>query len=293
MTSSQLGGLRVLDVATLYPAPLLAAMLGDLGADVVKVEPPGGDPLRSMGPGPWSIVGRNKRSVVVDVETEPGLARLHELIGVADIVVFNQSAQVLHRWDCSDDEIGDRNAECIVVHVSCFGTSGPYADRVGNGTLAEAFVGLPADVGVPLGDTAGAMHGVAQVLAALFARERGGGGAVVDVALYEAVLPFVAPRAGGADTSAMVRRRFVAGDGRDVAVSATTDSQLRRLSELAGPDVAAWVSERDAEAAVEQLAEARVPAVLVHEFHFEPDGIVPTLGEHTTEVVEEWLGGPA
>ena len=293
----ELRGVRVLDAATLYPAPLLAAMLGDLGADVVKLEPPDGDPLRAFGPTPWAVAGRNKRSVVVDVDDaheDNGLRLLSRLTGAADVIVFNQPAEVLRRWQCADDELAERNPSAVVVHVSCFGTTGPMADRVGNGTLAEAFVGLPAETGVPLGDTVGALHGVSRVVAALFARERAADrrGSVVDVALYEALLPLVATR--GADTSRMVRRRFAGFDGREVAISATTSAQLRRLEELAGDDVAQWIASRTSATAVEELAAVRVPAVIVNEFEREPpsDAPAPALGEHTAEVVEEWLGGP-
>lgn len=290
MTGGELTGVRVLDVSTLYPAPLLAAMLGDFGADVVKVETPGGDPLRAMGTGPWSIAGRNKRSVVIDVETESGLSLLHRLIDAADVVVFNQPAGVRQRWGCADNTLVARHPTVIVVHVSAFGTTGPYADRAGNGTLAEAFIGLPAGQPVPLGDTIGAVHGVALVLAALFERERGGGGRVVDVALHEALLPLIAPRVAGADTSRMVRERFTAADGREIAIAATTPAQRERLEQVAGDHVAHWVARRSSTDAVDSLVAARVPAVVVGEFAAPaPPDTAPDLGEHTAEVVREWL----
>ena len=293
--SGELRGVRVLDAATLYPAPLLAALLGDLGADVVKLEPPEGDPLRAFGPVPWAVAARNKRSVVVDVddtEGDRGLRLLHRLTSAADVIVFNQPRPVLQRWRSSDDELTESNPSAVIVHVSCFGTSGPFADRVGNGTLAEAFVGLPAEMGVPLGDTVGAVHGVSRVVAALFARERAPGrrGSIVDVALYEALLPLVATR--DAETSRMVRRRFLTADGREVAISATTDSQLRRLAEVTDDDVAHWTAARTSATAIETLTAARIPAVVVDSFRGEgPSGPAPALGEHTVAVVEEWLGG--
>jgi formyl-CoA transferase len=286
----ELSGVRVLDVSTLYPAPLLAALLGDLGADVVKVEPPRGDPLREMGAGPWSITGRNKRSVVADLDSDEGVSLLHRLVAASDVVVFNQPSTVLQRWQCTDAAVLDRNRDLVVVHVSCFGSTGPYADRPGNGTLAEAFIGLPDGTGVPLGDTVGAMHGVGRVVAALFARERGAGGRVVDVALYEALLPLVAPRRGGADTARMVRARFTAGDGREIAIAATTSAQRERLTSVAGEDVHRWVASRTSTNAVDALVAARVPAVVVGECATPaPSGTAPALGEHTAEVVREWL----
>src|SRR5690349_21307550 len=104
-----LSDVKVLDVATLFPAPLLAAMLGDFGADVVKVEPRDGDPLRAIGAVPWAVAGRNKRSVRVDFETPEGLGLVHRLIGVADVVVLNQPRRVLERWECTDEQIAGRN----------------------------------------------------------------------------------------------------------------------------------------------------------------------------------------
>lgn len=292
-----LAGLRVLDVATLYPGPLLAALLGDLGADVVKVEPPTGDPLRELSAPAWTIAARNKRSVVVDFDRDDGLSTLHDLIAVADVAVFNQPARLRERWRCSDAALAERNARLVIAHVSAFGTTGHHADQAGNGTLAEAFVGLPEGLSVPIGDTVGAIAGVGQVLAALYRREHAGTGRrqVVDVALYEALVPLVAPRFAGADTSGMVRGRFVAGDGREVAVSATTPSQRQRLEELAGGDVAVWMAGHAGADAVGQLVAARVPAVIVNDVEsvrpelLQHTGSTPALGEHTTAVVEEWL----
>ena len=305
MSDGALRGVRVLDAATLYPAPLLAAMLGDLGADVVKVEGPRGDPLRAMGAAPWSVAARNKRSVVVDFDTDDGLSMLHRLIAVTDVVVFNQPASVLARWGCTDDDVIGRNRRAIVVHVSAFGSSGPYAGRAGNSTVAEAFVGLSADTGVPLGDTAGAVHGVTGVLAALYWRDHAGEGAgrVVDVSLYEALLPLLGPALAGVERGRMVRDRYVARDRRSIAISATTPAQVARLDELTGSDAAGWVASRTGGDAVDQLVAARVPAVVVNDLaglradpHIVARGSIaappraaPALGEHTSEVVEEWL----
>ena len=287
-----LSGVRVVDAATLYPAPLLAAMLGDLGADVVKVEPPSGDPMRAMGAA-WTITGRNKRSIVADLDTDDGRALLHRLLAASDVAVFNQPTSVLERWGCSDEALSSRTPRLIVVHVSCFGSTGPYADRVGNGTLAEAFVGLPQDLGIALGDTLGAIHGVVGALAALHRRERDGRAEVVDVSLYEALLPLLAPAHAGVDPGRTVRERHRAADGREVAVSATTPAQLERLTQLTGTDVGAWIATLSSADAVDQLVAARVPAVGVDEFDPEPRDIAaaPALGEHTSEVVEEWLHG--
>src|SRR5437763_16394731 len=109
MNEGALADVRVLDLATLFPAPLLAAMLGDFGADVVKVEPLDGDPLRGFGAAPWAIAGRNKRSVRIDFERADELALLQRLIAAADVVVVNQPRSLLARWGCTDEEMATRN----------------------------------------------------------------------------------------------------------------------------------------------------------------------------------------
>jgi formyl-CoA transferase len=327
MSEGALAGVRVLDVATLFPAPVLAAMLGDFGADVVKVEPRDGDPLRTIGTVPWAIAGRNKRSVRVDFDTTDGLELLHRLIDVADVVVLNQPRAVLEHWDCTDEEITSRNPRTIVVHVTTFGDSGPYADRAGNGTLAEAFIGLPIS-SVPLGDSMAAITGVIGVLTALYWRDaRDGLGQVIDVSMYESLLPLLAPAIAGLSsrTGRSLRDVLVAADGRSVAVSATTAAQVERLNELVGSDgVSGWVGARSAASAVEAFVDARVPAVEVNDIpqlvvddHVVARGSIsivegktvpapaprlsvtpgaithlgPGLGDHTSEVVAEWLHG--
>lgn len=299
-----LAGVRVLDAATLYPGPLLAAMLADLGADVVKLEPAAGDPLRAMGDAPFAVANRNKRSVVVDVDSADGAALLTRLTAVADVVVLNQPVHILQRWSCTDEEIHARNQRAVIVHVSAFGATGPYADRIGNGSLAEAFVGLEQSR-VPLGDTMGALSGVIGVLAALYARDTESTRAqVVDVSLYEALLPLLGPALADSVAPRSVRETVSAADGRAVMVAATTAAQIDRLHALTGDDVSSWVAARAASDAVEALVEARVPAVVVNDIadlRADPHVVArhsiavaahaPALGEHTREVVEEWLGG--
>ena len=322
-----LSGVKVLDVATLFPAPVLAATLGDFGADVVKVEPPDGDPLRSIGSIPWAVAGRNKRSIRVDFDSTDGLDVLHRLIAVADVVVLNQPLAMLERWGCTDSQIATLNARAIVVHVTAFGTSGPYASRVGNGTLAEAFVGLPIG-SVPLGDSMAAVTGVVGVLAALYWRDAcGGGGQVVDVSLYESLLPMLAPMVAGLSPARVRSRREIltARDGLSVAISATTEPQLQRLRAVVGSDdVGGWVAARSAAAAVLELVAGRVPAVVVNDvahllddehiaaresvvvvdgmtvpsptprLSVTPGAIThlgPDVGDHTDEVLTEWLHG--
>jgi len=259
-----LSGVRVLDLATLFPAPMVAAMLGDLGADVVKVEPPSGDALRVTGAMRgdrsfvWALAGRNKRAVELDFDTDVGLELLHRLTAVADVVVLNQPPRVLERWRCTYDDIAARNAGAVVVVVSGFGADGPYAGRAGNGTVLEAYGGLthmtgeadgpPVLASVPIGDYLGAFFGVSGVLAALYWRDANGGmGQLVDVSIYEAVLQFLGPamvawspgdeapaRTGSRIPVATPRNVYRTRDGRWVVISGPTDAQVLRLLELMG-----------------------------------------------------------
>jgi len=266
MADGALGGLRVLDISTLFAAPQIAAVLGDLGADVVKVEPPQGDPLRAMGVQRsghslmWALAARNKRSVTLDFDDEAGRDLLHRLVERADVLVENFPRPTLERWHCTYDELGARNDHLVMVSVSCYGATGPYRDRPGAGTLAEAFGGLTNMIGeadgppmlpsVALGDTVTAMAGVIGTLAACYHRDAGGGrGQHVDVSMYEPILQLLAgtiaaynptgepPRRTGSRVPGGVPRNvYRTGDGQWVVVSGTTDAQVARLLPLIARD---------------------------------------------------------
>jgi crotonobetainyl-CoA:carnitine CoA-transferase CaiB-like acyl-CoA transferase len=269
MNGGALDGLRVLDISTLFAAPQIAAVLGDLGADVVKVEPPQGDPLRAMGVQRggrslmWALVARNKRSITLDLDTDGGRDLLHRLAERADVLVENFPSSTLERWRCTYDELAARNPHLVMVSVSCYGATGPYRDRPGAGTLAEAFGGLTHMIGdadgppmlpsVALGDTVTAMAGVIGALAACYHRDTGGGrGQHVDVSMYEPVLQLLAgtiaaydpagepPRRTGSRVPGGVPRNvYRTRDGEWVAVSGTTDAQVARLLPLLGHDTPA------------------------------------------------------
>ena len=144
-----LAGVRVLDLATLFPAPMVAAMLGDLGADVVKVEPATGDPLRVTGAMRggrtfvWALAGRNKRAVEVDFDEAAGLDTVQRLTTVADVVVLNQPPRVLARWGCTYDDIAARNPGAIVVMVSGFGIDGPNSGARATARSSRRTAGSP------------------------------------------------------------------------------------------------------------------------------------------------------
>lgn len=261
-----LAGLRVLDLSRFLAAPQVSALLGDFGADVVKVEPPGGDPMRRMGVQRdgqfllWAMIARNKRSIVVDFDTEEGLRQLHQLTSVADVVVTNQPTALLRRWGCTPEEIAERNDRAVVVTVSCYGSTGPYADRSGAGSTAEAFAGLtyltgepdgpPTLSSVPLGDSLVGISGLVGTLLACYHRDaHGGSGQHVDVSMYEPVLALLGPvlagwrpgdppprRTGSRVPGGAPRNVYRTGDGRWVALSGTTDDQVARIMELIGED---------------------------------------------------------
>lgn len=265
-----LTGLRVLEVATFFAAPQIGAMLGDLGADVVKVEPPSGDPMRRMGvqregvSRTWAWVSRHKRSVVLDLDDPDGddRATFARLVGVADVLVENVDAKTRERWGLTFDTLSALNPRLVVVSVSAYGLTGPYSGRPGAGTLAEAFGGLTHMTGeadgppmlssVPVGDTLTAFSGVIGALAACWGRDAGdghGAGQRVDVAMYDPILQVmggtiagwtgtgeVPSRTGSRVHGGVPRNVYATSDGGWVAVSGTTDPQVSRLLPLLGLD---------------------------------------------------------
>jgi formyl-CoA transferase len=239
-------------------------MLGDLGADVVKVEPSAGDPMRKMGrPVLWDLVARHKRSIVLDLESgrsPDDSATFDALVTVADVLVENLTPALRRAWGCTYEELAARNPGLVVLSVSCFGATGPYADRPGAGTLAEAFAGLthmtgeadgpPMLASVAIGDTVTAFSGVIGALAACWSRDaRGGAGSHVDVSMYEPILAIMAgtlvgwdgvgepPRRNGSRVPGGAPRNvYRTSDGHYVAVSGTTDAQVARVLVVIGHD---------------------------------------------------------
>ncbi len=261
-----LAGLRVIDLSTLFSGPQVSAILGDLGADVVKIEPPSGDPLRRMGVMRkghslnWAMVSRNKRSVVLDLDTADDRARFHRLVGRADVLVENFPRAHLERWGATWEELSARNRRLVYVSVSGFGQTGPYAGRAAAGTLAEAFAGLthmtgesegpPMLTSVAVGDILAGISGVVGTIAALYHRDtREGQGQHIDVSMYEPVLQLLQGTLAGYDGESEPPRRMgsrVAGgvprntyrarDHHWLVVSATTDPQVARVLATLGLD---------------------------------------------------------
>jgi formyl-CoA transferase len=199
-----LAGLKVLELGQLIAGPFAAKTLGDFGADVIKVEPPGtGDPLRQWrmlldGTSVWwQVQSRNKRSVALDLKDAQAQEIVRKLAAECDVLVENFRPGALEGWGLGPDRLLEANPRLIVLRISGYGQTGPYRDRPGFGVVAEAMGGLrhltgepdrvPVRVGVSIGDTLASLHGVIGILLALQERHKSGRGQIVDVALYEAV----------------------------------------------------------------------------------------------------------
>jgi crotonobetainyl-CoA:carnitine CoA-transferase CaiB-like acyl-CoA transferase len=206
------------------------------------------------------VVGRNKRSITLDLNQPRGQALLQRLVERADLVVENLPQRSLERWHCTWPELAARNPRLIGVSLSCYGRSGPYAERAGNGTLAEAFAGLTAMTGerdgpplltsLPIGDVLAAISGTLGALAACYQRDaRGGQGQRVDVSMYEPILQFLINgvplfartgqaerRSGSRIPGAVPRNTYRTRDGRWLALSAVTDRLVAALLRLMGRD---------------------------------------------------------
>ncbi|AKM07721.1 CaiB/BaiF CoA transferase family protein [Pelagerythrobacter marensis] len=201
--TGSLQGVRVVELGQLIAGPFCGQLLGDMGAEVAKVEPPeSGDPMRAWGQGDkptwWRVIARNKYSVAADLKTAEGQDLVRRLIAEADILIENFRPGTLEKWSLDPRDLMEMNPRLIVVRVSGYGQWGPYAARAGFGGIAEAMGGWrkivgepdrpPARMGVSIGDTLAATYGCMGALAALHERATSGKGQIVDVALYESVL---------------------------------------------------------------------------------------------------------
>jgi len=268
-TSGPLAGVKVLELGQLIAGPFAAKTLADFGADVVKVEPPGtGDPLRQwrlLKDGTsvwWQVQSRNKRSVALDLKDPAAVEVVRRLALEADVLVENFRPGALEGFGLDPQVLMAQNPRLIVLRISGYGQTGPYRDKPGFGVVAEAMGGLrhltaepgrtPVRVGVSIGDTLAALHGVIGVLMALHERHASGRGQVIDVALYESVfncmeslLPeysafgVVRQPAGSALPGIAPSNAYKCADGH-VLVAGNGDSIFKRLMQAIGrPDLAA------------------------------------------------------
>ncbi|WP_406107364.1 CoA transferase [Streptomyces sp. NBC_01003] len=263
-TPAPLQGLRVLDLATLFAGPLAATMLGDFGADVIKVEHPRKpDPSRGHGPSKdgvglwWKLLGRNKRNITLDLSTRGGREILLKLVADADVLIENFRPGTLEKWNLGWEELSAANPRLVLTRVTGFGQFGPYSHRPGFGTLAEAMSGFAALTGEPdgpptlppfgLADSIAALSTSYAVMAALQGRERTGRGQVVDMAIIEPMLTvigpqpiwydqlgYVQPRTGNRSTNNAPRNTYRTSDDKWVAVSTSAQSIAERVMRLVG-----------------------------------------------------------
>ncbi|WKK17294.1 CoA transferase [Achromobacter insolitus] len=204
MSSKPLSGIRVLELGQLIAGPFAAKMLGEFGAEVIKIEPPGkGDPLRNwrlIHDGTsvwWQVQSRNKKSVSLDLRKPEAQDLIRTLVKGIDVVVENFKPGTMEGWGLGWEELRAINPRLVMLRVSGYGQTGPYRDLPGFGAIGEAMGGLrhlsgepdrtPVRVGVSIGDSLSALHGVIGILLALRARDQNGTGQMIDVALYESV----------------------------------------------------------------------------------------------------------
>jgi len=259
-----LQGLRVLELGTLLAGPFCGQLLGDLGAEVIKIEPPGqGDPMRVWGRQKagepslwWPVIARNKKAITLDLRQADGQALLLELAAKSDFLLENFRPGTLEKWNLGWDRLHAANPRLIMIRVSGYGQTGPYASRAGFGAIGEAMGGLryvvgdpgspPARVGISAGDSLAATFACVGALAALHHRERTGQGQVVDSAIYEAVLGMMESLVTEFDKTGYIRERtgailpnvapsnvYPTSDGL-VLIAANQDTVFRRLCEAMG-----------------------------------------------------------
>jgi crotonobetainyl-CoA:carnitine CoA-transferase CaiB-like acyl-CoA transferase len=259
-----LTGLRVVDAATLFAGPLAATYLGDFGADVVKVEHPAhADAARGHGVAKdgfglwWKTLGRNKRTVTLDLKHPSGAATMRRLLADADVLVENFRPGTLERWGLAPETLLADNPRLVIARVTAFGQDGPYAGRPGFGSLAEAMSGFAAITGEPdgpptlppfgLADGIAALATAYAVMAALRHRDATGEGQVVDLAIIEPILMmlgapltaydqlgYVQPRTGNRSVNNAPRNVYRTADGEWVAVSTSSQSIADRVLRLVG-----------------------------------------------------------
>ncbi len=263
--TNALDGLRVVDMATVFAGPGAARHLADFGADVIKVEAPTGDGVRRMGWFPpeggdsytWKLLNRNKRCIALDLKAPEDFAVMQRIVDGADVLIENLRPGALERLGLGPDALHTRNPRLVVLRVSGFGQTGPYAHKAGFATMAEAMSGFAAINGEPDGaplpppialtDEVAALAGAFAVMVALRARDASGLGQVIDVNLLESMLQLMSalpsaaahlgydqPRLGSGIPYTVPRGTFQCSDGKWVAVSTSAESVAARVLQLIG-----------------------------------------------------------
>ena len=290
--SKPLQGLRVIELGQLLAGPFAGCMLGYFGAEVIKVEPPGGDPIRNwreVKDGTslwWRSLARNKKCISLDLKTPEGRDLVKQLLKTADIVVENFRPGVLEGWGLDPESLRADNPDLIYARISGYGQTGPYAEKAGFASACEAISGFryvngypdqaPVRPNLSLGDTISGLHAVLGILMALRARDRGDGGQVIDVALYESMfnlLEAVVPEYDGADqirepsgttvTGIVPTNTYRCADDKYLVIGGNGDSIFARLMTAVGRDDMARDS-KYASNAQRVVYEAEIDQLLSH-----------------------------
>jgi formyl-CoA transferase len=265
-----LDDIRVVELGQLLAGPFCGQLLGDFGAEVIKVEDPGsGDPMRQWGREKpygrslwWPVVARNKKSVTANLRTEEGQDLVRRIVAQADVLIENFRPGTLERWGLAPETLWETNPGLVVTRVTGFGQTGPYAARAGYGSIGEAMGGIryvtgdpdrpPARAGISLGDSLAATFAALGTLVALHQRARTGRGQVVDSAIYEAVLAMMESLLPEWQVAGYQRERtgttlpnvspsnvYPTADGEMVLIAANQDTVFKRLTAAMGqPDLA-------------------------------------------------------
>ncbi len=308
-----LSGVRVLELGQLLAGPFCGTILGYFGAEVIKVEPPGsGDPIRKwriLDDGTslwWRSLARNKKCITLDLKSARGQALAARLAGDSDVLIENFRPGTMEQWGLGPETLRAANPRLVYTRISGYGQTGPYADKPGFASVCEGISGFrhvngfpgeaPVRPNLSMGDTLAGIHAALGVMLALFGRERGGGGEVVDASLLESIfniMEAVVPEFDGAGvvrepsgstlTGIVPSNTYRCGDGKFIIIGGNGDSIFRRLMQAIGrPELgederlahndgrvaheaeidavlAAWTAARDSAAALAVLEEARVP----------------------------------
>jgi formyl-CoA transferase len=270
VNSGPLAGLRVIEMGSLIAGPFCGQILGDFGAEVIKLEDPGtGDPMRQwgrslpMGHSPWwPVIGRNKKSVTLNLRSSEGQAIARQLILQADVVIENFRPGTMEKWGLSFESLSAEKPGLVMARVSGFGQTGPYSKRAGYGLIGEAMGGLrfvtgepdrpPARAGISIGDSLAAMHTAMGVMMALRVRDATGKGQVIDSSIYESVLAMMENTVTEYSITGYVRERsgsilpgiapsnvYPCANDEMILIGGNGDTVYRRLCEvMQRPDLA-------------------------------------------------------
>lgn len=258
VSPSILAGIRVLDVSTVLAAPLASNLLGDFGAEVIKVEQPEvGDPSRNWGSNTWRVTNRNKKCITLDLHKEEAVKILYQLVEKSDVVVTNFRPETLRKWKIDYDDLIKVKPDIIMMHFSAFGRNGPLAEKPGFARVAEGFSGLmnitgypndkPMPSGFPIADGLGGVYTAFSIMLALYHYKQTGVGQLIDLSLYEPLFRVMEDSIVDFDINGKIRGRvgthnpgvapndlYRTQDNRWIIIPASTNNMFDRLMHAIG-----------------------------------------------------------